>query len=240
MKKYFLLAAMAAFALVACKPANTDDPDDNPDDKEYVQPIDIDGDFADWAKLDASKVATAKCPSDANKTALKLVKVYADEFFIFVYFEWDKEQITHVPDKEHVPFHIYLNGDGNATTGGYADQFTDACSDVLFEGFVYPDGAAVGNYEPAVCKWTGETNGTGWSWDDLGEIAGITKGAGVEGKYELQIVRELYPLGKIADKFSVGFDIQQNWDSVGVLPIASPTDANPSGYIESLQVTTVK
>ena len=69
MKKFFLFAAIAAFTLVACdpnKPVNPDDPDDPTE--EYVQPIEIDGDFADWAKLDASKIATAKCPADANKT----------------------------------------------------------------------------------------------------------------------------------------------------------------------------
>ena len=241
MKKFFLFAAVAAFALVACDPKDNPDNPDNPDDpQEYVQPIEIDGDFADWAKLDASKIATAKCPADANKTALKLVKVYADEYFIFVYFEWDKEQITHQPDVEHVPFHVYLNGDGDASTGGYADQFTDACTDVLFEGFIYPDGAAVGSYEPECFKWIGDVNGTGWSWDGLGDVAGICEGAGVEGKYEFCITRELYPLGKIADNFSIGFDIQQSWDSVGVLPIGTPTDDNPTGYIASLQVKTVK
>lgn len=241
MKKFFLFAAMAAFALVACDPDKPDGPD-GPDDpeQEYVQPIEIDGDFADWAKLDASKVATAKCPADANKTALKLVKVYADEYFIFVYFEWDKSQITHEPDVEHVPFHVYLNGDGDASTGGFADQFTDACTDVLFEGSIYPDGAAVGSYEPDCFKWVGDANGSGWTWDGLGDVAGICEGAGVEGKYEFCITRELYPLGKIADNFSIGFDIQQNWDSVGILPNAAPSEDNPSGVVNTLQVTTQK
>ena len=50
----------------------------------------------------------------------------------------------------------------------------------------------------------------------------------------------MFPLGKIADTCSIGFDIQQNWDSVGILPIGTPTDENPSGYIASLQVKTVK
>ena len=245
MKKFFLFAAVAAFALVACDPNKPDNPD-NPDDptEEYVQPIEIDGDFADWAKLDASKIATAKCPADANKTALKLVKVYADEYFIFVYIEWDKSQISAVPDVEHVPFHMYINSDGDASTGGYADQFSDACSDILLEGSLF-DGSSWAGYDPGAYKWIGEPNAAGWGWEPDGDNvlaagSGLCSGAGVEGKYEICLVREMFPLGKIADTFSIGFDIQQNWDSVGILPIGTPTDENPSGYIASLQVNTVK
>ncbi|MBO7604164.1 MAG: hypothetical protein J6S97_07110 [Bacteroidales bacterium] len=241
MKKYFLLAAMAAVALVACKPANPDDEGDGPDDeKEYVQPIKIDGNFDDWSKLDASKVATAKCNPDAAKNALKIVKVYADEVYVFVYFEWDKEQTNPVPDVDHVPFHCYINGDGKADTGGYGDEFSDACSELMLEGFIYPDGTAVGSYEPGCHKWIGDTHGTGWTWEELGAVAGLCAGAGVPGKYEFYIARELYPLGKLADNFSIGFDIQLDWESVGVLPNAAVTDDNPGGLAPSLQITTVK
>ena len=178
-------------------------------------------------------------PLQDAKTALKIVKVYADPIYVFVYFEWDKSQISHEPDVEHVPFHCYINTDGDASTGGYGDQFTDACSELLFEGFIYPDGASVGSYTPVVCEWTGDVNGTGWSWADLGEFNNLTEGAGIEGKYEFQIARELMPK-KLADNFSIGFDIQQDWESVGILPISHVTEDNPSGYAPSLQVTTVK
>lgn len=249
MKKVFALMAIAATVMaVSCKKGGdpTPTPEPGPDPTPtYVQPITIDGDFSDWAKLPAANMAIADCPLGASKTALKLVKVFADEMFIFVYFEWDKEQITHdpTPDEygdptEAVPFHVYLNGDGLSTTGGFGDQWTDACTDVLMEGFIYPDGESIGSYEPGLFKWSGEVNGTGWTWEDLGDISGITAGAGIEGKYEFQIVRELYPLGKIAEEFSIGFDIQQGWDSVGVLPIGVDSDENPGGHVASLQVKT--
>ncbi len=249
MKKVFALMAIAATVMVvSCKkgddPTPTPEPGPEPT-PTYVQPITIDGDFSDWAKLPAAKMAIAECPQGASKTALKLVKVFADEMFIFVYFEWDKEQITHDPTPnadgdptEAVPFHVYLNGDGLSTTGGFGDQWTDACTDVLMEGFIYPDGESIGSYEPGLFKWTGEVNGTGWSWEGLGDISGITAGAGIEGKYELSIMRELYPLGKIAEEFSIGFDIQQGWDSVGILPIGVDSDENPGGHVASLQVKT--
>ena len=245
MKKILTFLAMTASILmvsVSCNKNNGDDEgEDEGGEQEYVAPIKIDGDFSDWAKLDGTKIASATCDKDATKTALKLVKVYADAVYVFVYFEWDKDQITHEPDVEHVPFHCYINTDGDASTGGFGDEFSDACSDIMFEGFIYPDGAKIGSYEPGVYEWVGEVNGTGWDgcWNDLGEFNGLTSGAGIEGKYEFQIARELLPK-KLADTFSIGFDLQQSWDSVGLLPNASATDDNPGGLAPSLQVTTKK
>lgn len=240
MKKILAFLAMTASILmvsVSCNKNNDDDDDDRDDETEYVAPIKIDADFSDWGKL--GSVAEAKCDPEATKTALKLVRVYADPVYVFVYFEWDKDQITHEPDVEHVPFHCYINTDGDASTGGYGDEFSDAATELLFEGFVYPDGASVGSYEPGVFEWTGDVNGTGWTWNDLGEFNGLCAGAGIEGKYEFQIARELLPK-KLADTFSIGFDIQQGWESVGVLPNAHVTDDNPGGLAPSLQVKTVK
>ena len=243
MKKILSFLAMTASILmvsvaVSCNKTDDDD-DEGGESSEYVAPIKIDGDFSDWAKLDASKIAEAKLdPLQDAKTALKVVKVYADPIYVFVYFEWDKSQISHEPDVEHVPFHCYINTDGDASTGGYGDQFTDACTDIMFEGSIYPDGV-LGSYVPGVYEWTGDTNGVGWSWGDLGEFNNLTEGAGIEGKYEFQIARELMPK-KLADTFSIGFDIQQDWESVGILPISHVTEDNPSGYAPSLQVTTVK
>ena len=245
MKKILTFLAMTASILmvsVSCNKNNgDDDEDDGGDEPEYVAPIKVDGDFSDWAKLPSANVAEAKCDPEATKTALKVVKVYADPVYVFVYFEWDKDQITHEPDVEHVPLHCYINTDGDASTGGYGDEFSDAASEIMFEGFVYPDGAKVGSYEPGVYEWVGEVNGTGWEgcWNDLGEFNGLTSGAGIEGKYEFQIARELLPK-KLADTFSIGFDLQQGWESVGVLPNPHVTDDNPGGLAPSLQVKTKK
>lgn len=236
MKKIFALLAIASMVLVAC---NKDDDnkkkneggDDN--EVEYVAPIDIDGSFSDWAKLDASKVATATLPEGAAKEALKVLKVYADELYIYLYFEWDTELIEYAPDVEHVPFHIYLNSDGDATTGGFSDQWSDACIDFLAEGFL-TDGTNIAPYEAGCFSWGGDPNGSGWAWNELESGNGLFTGAGVVGKYEISICRELFPMGKIADNFSIGVDIQQSWDSVGILPIGA------EGYTTSLAVTTDK
>ena len=241
MKKVFIFMALAAMVAVACsKPSQKKGNHNNDgDDVEYVQPIEVDGDFADWAKLDASKIASAKLDPEADKTALQEVKVYADEVFVFVYIKFDKSQIEMEPDVEHVPFHMYINGDGDAATGGYGDEFLDACSDIMLEGFL-TDGTDFVSYEPSAWKWSGEANGTGWTWEETNVTNGFAKGAGKGSEYEFALLRELYPAGKLADTFSIGFDIQQGWESVGVLPIAHVTDENPSGYTNSLQVVTVK
>ena len=205
---------------------------------KYQAPIVIDGTFDDWAGLDASRVATAECDPDSNYLALKLVKVYADVHSIFVYFEWDTDMIFYESGVEHVPFHCYVNTDGDSSTGGY-DLFTDASFDALVEGYIYPDGV-LGSYDPDIWSWAGEQNGSGWDWGDPCYTAGgIGQGAGVEGKYEFSLDRaKIADVGfSIADEFSIGFDICQYWNLVGVLPNAAITDEHPSGKTQSLPVT---
>ena len=202
--------------------------------------IKIDGDFADWAALPAGSFSKTYGDEEATHPALTHCKVYADPENVFVYVEWDTDQITYEKDVEHVPFHCYINTDGDASTGGFADQFADACIDVLLEGFFY-DGGEMGSYNPGAFSWAGDPNGEGWSWDGL-DAEEICEGAGVDGKYELVIKRAaLAGAGfPIADVFSIGFDIQQSWNSVGILPNAAPSEDNPSGIMPSLQVVTQK
>ena len=206
-----------------------------------IDGIAIDGDFSDWEAIDQSKLSIAKCAYDAPRTALRMMKAFADEDYIYIYFEWDQDQIYHEPNVEHVPLHVYLNTDGDESTGGCGGQWSDLCTDVLLEGFIYPDGASVGSYDPNAYYWSGETNAEGWSWDELlGEGEGLCLGAGHSGKYELLINRSIlasagYP---VADVFSLGIDIQQSWDSVGILPNANITESNPKGLAKMLPVYT--
>jgi hypothetical protein len=37
-------------------------------------------------------------------------------------------------------------------------------------------------------------------------------------------------------EFGIGFDIQQNWSSVGILPIGPDTEENPGGHVAKLKV----
>ena len=211
-----------------------------------VASITIYGDFSDWAALPADSYSKTYGDEDATHPALTHCKVYATAEYIYVYFEWDPDFVAPEAGVDHVPFHCYINSDGDASTGGFADQFSDACTDILLEGFIYgggEKGGELGSYDPTAYAWEGEPNGSGWGWgEDILPDGGACEGAGVEGKYEFQIERAvLAGIGfPVADNFSIGFDIQKAWNSVGILPNAAPSEDNPSGVVPSLQVKTIK
>ena len=206
----------------------------------------IDGDFADWAALPSNSYTKTYGDEEATHPALTHCKVYADPDFIYVYFEWDTDAISAEAGVEHVPFHCYVNGDGNAATGGYGDEFAEACADFMLEGFIYgggENGGEIGSYDPGVHAWSGADGESGWSWNELLEGGnGVGEGAGVEGKYEFKIDRSvLKDLGlTVADTFGIGFDIQQGWESVGILPSTAPDEGNSTGYLPLLVVNTQK
>ena len=60
---------LATLVFVACKPTNEPNKPVDDDEDEYVAPITIDGDAAEWTQL-GSKVFTADCNPNAEKKAL--------------------------------------------------------------------------------------------------------------------------------------------------------------------------
>ena len=250
----FALLCAAAIAMVACG----DDPENKcPDcgndpctcvpEVEYVNPIDVtDGTAADWDALPAAFVATTTHADGASMDGLKSVKVYADEMYINLLVEVNADVVT---DLEWTPFHVYFNADNNAATGGFGDQWTTADVDVMLETAIFADGAA--QYNPAVFKWWGGNGESGWLWTDPNGVADETNGWGAEipegsmpignaqmvnGKIEIQLMWELIP-AKWADKFTVGFDIQQSWTSCGILPNAADAEDGSEVLAEKLEVT---
>ena len=219
-----------------------------------VPEIDVtDGSLADWDALPAEYVVSAVCPEDAAMLGLKSVKVYATAMYISILMEPNMEDIT---DLEWVPFHVYLDLDNSDATGGYGDEFTDANAEMLCESAVFAEGNPY-SYNPAVFRWWGEVGGSGWDWTDpsvehdgsdfWGAIIGegqLPVGASeyVDGKFEIQLLRELLatvlPAGATMNdtEFGIGFDIQQNWSSVGILPIGPATEDDPAGHVAKLKV----
>jgi hypothetical protein len=254
MKKLFAIAAMAAM-LFACgeeKPAPKPNPGPDPDEPVFESKITVDGDFADWDALDASKVSVAELPALPVKyDALTKVKVYADEMYLNVYFEFDDVAIA---DRAWTPFHCYINADGNETTGGGDALWAPYCAEWMLEGIIFVEGE-FNSYDPALFPWD-EASATadgveyGWYWkvegaagDEtdnwgalIGENNGLASGAGNGNAYEFQVVREMIP-GEWADTFTIGFDIQQNWSTAGALPILTATDENPDGATTMMSVT---
>ena len=265
MKKFFALAAIFAATMMsftACEKdgGKTDGPEvevcpecgQNPCEceEEYVPAITIDGDFADWAAVEA---ATATCDPEAKYTALTTLKAYADEFYVYLYVEFVEDEIA---DRAWTPFHVYFNADNSDATGGFGDQWSDANAECMLETAIFGEGAYT-TYDAALFKWWGEVGGTGWLWtegsvagfehsgDDnwgavLGEGSGIANAAGKGNAFEISILKEMMQGVEFAETFSVGVDIQQSWASVGVLPNAASTDDNPNGLAPKLVVTTAK
>ena len=209
-----------------------------------VKSIEIDGQFEDWAALEPGTFSKTYGDEEAAHPALTHCKVYATAEKVYVYVEWDEEGLG--GDLSWIPFHCYINTDGDDKTGGYADEFEDACSDVLLEGAVYADGE-ICSYWSGGYPWIGEANASGWTWaPDTDNIFGEespTEGAGVPGKYEFSIDRKMFADAgfPIADEFSIGFDIQNSgWSTVGVLPCTSASEDNINGILPSLAVKTIK
>lgn len=248
-KVFYLMAIVAMLSAVSCKKNNDNKkPDDgktpveNPSEEpskepEYVCPITLDGDFSDWAKVDASKVQSATLVAEDTwgYPDIKAVKVYADELFVFVYMQFNEFELT---AGSH--YALYINGDNNSDTGGYAGQWEQGekpCIDVLVMGtFWDPETGYVNDLACEVYTWTGEANADGWSWGDT-EVSGFAEGKCNEKGIEFQLSRDLYPAGNWEDEFTMGFQMQNNgWDATGALPNAEPTDDNPSGKAPLLKV----
>ena len=205
--------------------------------------VSIDGRFDDWAGIPAGCYSAAVSSDNAVLPALTYCMVCADPGYIYVYIEWNTDLVEYLPDVDHVPFHCYINTDGDSSTGGYADVFSDACTDVLTEGFLY-DSNGICSYDPGVYGWEGKANAYGWCWGDalLGDNSGFGQGAGIPGRYEFRLSRaRLRDVGyPVADVFSIGFDIDRDWSAVGILPNTNPSSGNLRGMMPTLQVRTVK
>lgn len=197
---------------------------------EIVVPgIQIDGDFSDWDSL--ADVATATCDPEANWTALRTLKVCAYHDAVYIYIEFVKEEIL---NREYTPFHIFLDADGGAETGGVGQLYSDPACEWMLEGAIFASDILC-TYNAYLWQWTGEVGGNEWSWGDSG-CYGFTAGAGKGNKYELAIIKEQCPNVTWSEAFGIGVEIEQDWTTVGVLPNAACTDDNPSGLAPLLRV----
>ena len=255
MKKIMTLAAMFAAVMVSFSSCEkTPDQGGNetvtcPDCGEaeedctcndFQAAIQIDGDFADWA---AVTPVTATCNPDAKWTALTTLKVYTDEMYIHIYFEFSEDEIV---DRAWVPFHVYINADNNTEGCGDDQWIGQGGQDFLMEGAVLaaPAEGEEGvfcSYNPGLFTYSDtDLTTVEWAWaDTLPEGSGIASGAGAGNKYELSIMKEMVPGMELAETFGLGVDIQQSWNSVGVLPNTAIADDNANGAVPMLQVPAI-
>lgn len=244
-----MAAAMLAFAACDKTPKDDPKPDPKPDPEPdptpvYVAPITIDGNFEDWATLDASKVASAKSDPESPWDAIKEIRVYADEMYVFYYIEYDKAQISTILEEvtgEDVglPIRLNINTDGEFTSG-YASYSLDAY-DFILEGSLAEE-KAWKSFDPTFYQRI-----DGWQ-ELLASGNGITSGAGKDNKYEIQLLREIFnsaastsavpmPMGEV---FQTGIRFYTaGWKELGNLPDGAVTEENAKGWGHLLNVTTV-
>ena len=118
---------------------------------------------------------------------------------------------------DNVPINVYIDEDNNSATGYSPYLFANGGVDVLYEGFLC-DGSKIAQYNPRAYTWAGGDNHSNWEWDEVAVPSqGFGRGAGVNGKYEIRLDRAQYP-GTLADNFSLGVTLLQEWVEVGVLP----------------------
>lgn len=209
-------------------------------DGEYTSPIKInDNSVADWDKLDQSKVAVFNMPEDPLYTAMKTIKVYADQVYINYMIIFDPAEITSRTPNDGM--HIYMDADNSAETGGYWDQFdgpNQGNTDLMFEGPIFGETGENISYAPSVSKWAGALNGEGWLWEELPAASNLGASQFVgDNIIEGRLVKQYIPWDKWTDQFSIGFDMQQNWESVGLLPQANTPDGELIGRAKKLLVT---
>ena len=243
MKKLpIILLAFATLAMVACKKSksSSSEPVDPGDEPVFVSLIDVsDYELSDWDNVPAEYLTVIDCNSDCSMwQALKQVKVYADKVYLNLVVEFVADSF---PDRTLIPFHIYLNADGNNKTGGYGGdhvEFMDGNAEYNLEGFLYENNAAV-KYNPAVFQWWGVMGGgitdqvdtDGWYWTDpataphnaddgwgaLVPTASLPIGESQKiaaNIFEIQLLRELIT-SDWANEFGIGFDIQRVEGAVG-------------------------
>lgn len=225
MKKFFwCLMAFATLVMVACDPKN--DPNPKPIDDGGDYPIEesiiaIDGDFADWDALAGNPdLAVATMPENSKYEYLKTIKFITDADYIYFYFEFSAETYTTAEGAEGYmvdPIDLYLNVDGDETTGSNSYLWENSAADYLIEGF-WSD-----NYSTAgVFSFPADADQTEWAWVDAGVEGSTTTcdrvilangNAAIEGS----IIRALIPSELKGLKVGV-FSSNTDWSESGCLP----------------------
>ena len=239
------LMCLATIAMVACK--KDKNPATDPAggvDPSYVEKINVkDGSVADWEELDQTKVAVTNISPSPLWPALKQLKVYADEVYINYMLVFDP-----VLYESHTPsdaMHIYMDVDHSNATGGFFDSFSDAGADLMFEGPLFDDLEMPIPYVPTAHKWIGPTGGTPESrvgdWKEVWEPAGTVSGSASQfvgdNIIEGRLLIDLIPATFAADGFGIGFDLQQNWNNIGLLPQLNTPNGTNVGRTTMLFVT---
>lgn len=234
------LMCLATFAFVACNQNAPVPPDDDDDLFGYEEPIKVDDQsVADWDDLDQTKISETVVPATPLWPALKKARVYADSVCIFFQLEFDPALMPSHTDNDGM--HIYINADNSDETGGFWDLFAPERKgdvDFMFETHIW-DGEGAESFAASYQFWSGPKNGEGWSWTENVEVSPKVSSMQFVGNniIEGRLVIQLIPFKFNDVAFTIGFDIQQNWESVGLLPQANTPNGEQIGRAEKMLVT---
>jgi hypothetical protein len=248
MKKILTLLAVAAMVAVACGKDN-----DNNGSSDKAQ-IAIDGDFADWAALDASKVVVAKNAEGSPWEAVKEIRVYADKKFVYYYIKFDGETLRDIlAESKGLPMRICLNTDGEFESG--YDLYFKEHYDFIIEGELVDDNKEWTSFDGTFYQRLPKDDGTGTKWKSLLESGnGIASGAGKDNEYEIALSREVFNANAtnsvepklIGDTFQTGLrfyyivdDEDETWTELSNMPNLS-IDESENGWGHLLEITTNK
>lgn len=239
------LMCVATIAFVACNEKNkpVGPGGGGGVDPSYESPIKVnDQSIADWDKLDQKYVAVFNVTPQPLWSAIKQLKVYSDEVYINYMLVIDPVQYrSHTPNDA---MHVYINIDNSDATGGFFDSFSDAAVDVMMEGPLFDDAGKAISYVPTAHTWVGPEGGkpedrTG-EWEEVWEAAGTVRGESQfigDSIIEGRLLVDLIPGEFTANKFGIGFDLQQNWGNIGLLPQLDTPNGENVGRTTMLTVT---
>ena len=203
--------------------------------------ITIDGQFEDWVNFDQSKLFIAKNNADSPWPAVKEIRVYANQDFVFYYVKYDKESVEEqLAENDALHARICLDTDGEFESG-YASYFLQPY-DFIIEGSIGDGAGAYGDFGGTLSQ---RING---KWEALG--GGMVIGAGAGTEYELMIDRAAFnekavtgsvPNQPIGDEFYTGMRFYcSGWEEFSNVPNSAVSQGDGSGWGNLLKIVTDK
>ena len=218
MKFHYILAAAAAAAALMFVSCNQDNPNDEEEEEEPEvvdnSKIKIDGDFADWALIGSDVVSSTRPTGDIAFDAMKLFKAYADDNYLFFYFEMDPTNLATMD--------LFIDLDNSKATG-QTGNWTEMGAEILLQASFNVDEKGAGVYNPIVRVYGGEPGGTDWAWVDEAGM-NFTESAVVAKtdeliQVEMRMIREMMVLPDLGKSFTIGAIIENSgWSIIGKLP----------------------
>ena len=242
MKKLLsFFAVIALLSLSACEKNPSGGGGNNKGNGDVNTDIKIDGDFADWAALDAGKVVVAKNNPGSLWEAVKEIRVYATTDFIFYYVKFDKESVEEeLANGDELNARVCLNTDGEFTSG-YHNYFLQGY-DFVIEG-------AMANGSGGWSSFGGDLNqrvGDGWVIIGSGMIVGAGKGVEYELMLDVKALNKAIkssetPNHLLQDKFQTGMRFYHaGWEEFSNMPNASAEEGDGSSWGDLLEITVNK